>query len=237
MGLDREAGALLVAQSDAPGAARGRGDRRGTAACEAQRREEVFVTDDPDEGELFVQARRLPFPAPSSAAARCCSRTSARRSRCCPTCSPRSRPSPTARRRDPGRRPRRRRQHPPVSSTTPGDPDAERRARLAFDEMMAAAIALGGTITGEHGVGRPRRALPAPARPGRDGADPPGQGRPRPGTASSTPAPGSDSRVMDKRTRGRHPVRTASVGRRRGEERPCGPGSSGSSSSWGSSCS
>ena len=36
----------------------------------------------------------------------------------------------------------------------PGDADAERRARLAFDDVMAAAIALGGTITGEHGVGR-----------------------------------------------------------------------------------
>ena len=35
-----------------------------------------------------------------------------------------------------------------------GDPEAEQRARLAFDDIMAAAIALGGTITGEHGVGR-----------------------------------------------------------------------------------
>ena len=35
-----------------------------------------------------------------------------------------------------------------------GHPFAERRARLAFDEIMATAIELGGTITGEHGVGR-----------------------------------------------------------------------------------
>ncbi len=42
-----------------------------------------------------------------------------------------------------------------------GDPDSERRARLAFDHVMEAAIALGGTITGEHGVGRAKRgALP-----------------------------------------------------------------------------
>ena len=61
------------------------------------------------------------------------------------------------------------------------DPDSERRARWAFDEVMAAAIALGGTITGEHGIGRAKRgALPAPAGPGRDGADPADQGRPRP---------------------------------------------------------
>ena len=41
------------------------------------------------------------------------------------------------------------------------DADAERRARTAFTEVMAAAIALGGTITGEHGVGRAKAvALP-----------------------------------------------------------------------------
>ena len=33
------------------------------------------------------------------------------------------------------------------------DPDSERRARVAFDQVMSAAIAIGGTITGEHGVG------------------------------------------------------------------------------------
>jgi glycolate oxidase len=33
------------------------------------------------------------------------------------------------------------------------DADSERRARAAFLEVMAAAIELGGTITGEHGVG------------------------------------------------------------------------------------
>ena len=41
------------------------------------------------------------------------------------------------------------------------DADSVRRARLAFGEVMAAAIALGGTITGEHGVGRAKAgALP-----------------------------------------------------------------------------
>ena len=37
-------------------------------------------------------------------------------------------------------------------------PTRRERARAAFDEIMAAAIALGGTITGEHGVGRAKRA-------------------------------------------------------------------------------
>ena len=43
----------------------------------------------------------------------------------------------------------------------PNDAAARERASQAFDEIMAAAIALGGTITGEHGVGRTKkRALP-----------------------------------------------------------------------------
>jgi glycolate oxidase len=43
-----------------------------------------------------------------------------------------------------------------------GDADARVRALAAFDEVMEAAIALGGTITGEHGVGRTKKAaLPA----------------------------------------------------------------------------
>lgn len=33
------------------------------------------------------------------------------------------------------------------------DPEATARAEQAFDEVMAAALALGGTVTGEHGVG------------------------------------------------------------------------------------
>ncbi len=33
------------------------------------------------------------------------------------------------------------------------DPDAVARARLAFDAILEAALALGGTLTGEHGVG------------------------------------------------------------------------------------
>ena len=43
----------------------------------------------------------------------------------------------------------------------PNDAAARDARAAAFDAIMAAAIALGGTITGEHGVGRTkRRALP-----------------------------------------------------------------------------
>jgi glycolate oxidase len=47
-----------------------------------------------------------------------------------------------------------------------GDPAAQERAYLAFNEIMQLAIELGGTITGEHGVGRAKKAaLPAQLGP------------------------------------------------------------------------
>jgi glycolate oxidase len=39
----------------------------------------------------------------------------------------------------------------------PHDPDQVRRAELAYGEIMDLALELGGTITGEHGVGRLKR--------------------------------------------------------------------------------
>jgi glycolate oxidase len=42
--------------------------------------------------------------------------------------------------------------HPTVCFD-PADPDESRRARDSFDEIMALGLELGGTITGEHGVG------------------------------------------------------------------------------------
>ena len=38
------------------------------------------------------------------------------------------------------------------------DDDARRRAQAAFDDIIAAAIALGGTVSGEHGIGLLKRA-------------------------------------------------------------------------------
>ncbi|WUH96214.1 FAD-binding protein [Spirillospora sp. NBC_00431] len=45
----------------------------------------------------------------------------------------------------------------PLIITPPGDDAARVRAQRAFDEIIAAAIALGGTVTGEHGVGLLKR--------------------------------------------------------------------------------
>jgi glycolate oxidase len=41
----------------------------------------------------------------------------------------------------------------PLVTFDAADADATARAELAFDEIMDAALALGGTVTGEHGIG------------------------------------------------------------------------------------
>ena len=62
-GARHDGGALLVAQSDAPGTACGEEIEKMRARATAAGSTDVFVTDDADEGELFVQARRMVIPA------------------------------------------------------------------------------------------------------------------------------------------------------------------------------
>jgi glycolate oxidase len=158
MGLDRSTSALIVAQSDAPGPARAAEVAAMQAAFEAAGATEVFATDDPDEGEMFVQARRLAFPAIQARGSLLLEDVGA--------------PVPllpdllaavadAAAKYDV--------EIPVVAHAGDGnthpiivyDEATEDRARLAFAEVMQAAIRLGGTITGEHGVGRAKRfALP-----------------------------------------------------------------------------
>jgi glycolate oxidase len=164
MGLDRATGALLVAQSDAPGAARAEEIAVMEAACTANGAAEVFVTDDPEEGEMFVAARRLAFPAIEARGSVLLEDVGV--------------PIPLlpelleqvasiAAAHDV--------EIPVVAHAGDGNthpiivykPDSEDRARAAFSAVMAAAIELGGTITGEHGVGRAKAA----ALPDQLGAD------------------------------------------------------------------
>ncbi len=161
MGLDRTAGALLVAQSDAPGAARSEEVAVIRTAFEAAGASEVFATDDPEEGELFVEARRASFPAieaqgsllledvgaPIPMLPRLLADIAA-------IAEAHDIAIPVVAHAGDGNT------HP-IIVFDPSDPDAERRAKLAFGEVMQAAIRLGGTISGEHGVGRTKKsALP-----------------------------------------------------------------------------
>ena len=67
--------------------------------------------------------------------------------------------------------------------------DPERALRRCCAALFEAGMALGGAISGEHGIGTAKkRVLPRARGPGQARADAPHQGRVRPRTASSTPA-------------------------------------------------
>ena len=63
MGLDRSAAAMLVIQSDEPAGHAAAECEQIASLCEDHHATEVFSTDDPDEGEAFVAARRHAIPA------------------------------------------------------------------------------------------------------------------------------------------------------------------------------
>src|SRR4249919_2478159 len=161
MGLDRSAGALLIVQSDAPGESRTTEMATMHAACTAAGAVECFTTDDPDEGELFVQARRMSFPALEARGSLLLEDVGAPVPLLPDLVDAIGRVAaahdveiPVVAHAGDGNT------HPNIVYD-PTDPDAERRARAAFGEVMSAAIALGGTITGEHGVGKAKAgALP-----------------------------------------------------------------------------
>jgi glycolate oxidase len=149
MGLDPGAAALLLARSDAGGDE----TERIAAACAAAGADYVAHTDDPDEGELLMGARRMAIPcverlgtvliedvgvpvpripellvAVEEIAAR--HRTAI----------------PVIGHAGDGNF------HPLVTYDS-GDADATVRAGEAFDAVMEVALALGGTVSGEHGIG------------------------------------------------------------------------------------
>src|SRR6516165_3107904 len=157
MDLDRSAAAMLVAGSDERGRAAGE-DAAVIASVFAENGAvEVFSTDDPDEGEAFVAARRFCIPAveakgsllledvgvPLPALGKLVSgieRIAAERDLMI---------SVIAHAGDGNTH--------PLIVYDPADAAMTERAHLAFGEIMDLAVGLGGTITGEHGVGRLKR--------------------------------------------------------------------------------
>ena len=157
MGLDLDAAALLVARSDSGGAAAVEEVAAMAGACRAAGATLVEHTDDPAEGEMFLAVRRLAYPAMERRGATLVDDVAV--------------PLPliprlvaaveeiaerhgtlvaTVGHAGDGN------MHP-LAVFDPADPDAEQRALAAFADIMRAAIALGGTITGEHGVGTLKR--------------------------------------------------------------------------------
>ncbi|MGK2866970.1 MAG: FAD-binding oxidoreductase [Mycobacterium sp.] len=154
MGLDRTAAAMMVAASDDRGPA-GAEDAEFMARVFTEAgATEVFSTSDPAEGEAFVVARRYAIPAVEAKGSLLLEDVGV--------------PLPAladlvagiekiaahhdllisviAHAGDGNTH--------PLIVFDPADADMARRAEVAFGEIMDLAVSLGGTITGEHGVGR-----------------------------------------------------------------------------------
>ena len=152
MDLDTDAAALLLTRSDVAV------DRSGHVAAMEEictRHGATFVarTDDPDEGEAFLQARRLALPAVERHGVALLEDVGVPRSQVPALLASTSR---IAEHRgteiysyghagDGNMHPTLRWDH--------DDADGKARAMQAFDDILEAALALGGTVTGEHGVG------------------------------------------------------------------------------------
>ncbi len=162
MGLDRTAEALLIARSDAPGESAAHEIALMESACEAHGASELFSTSDAEEGEAFAAARRAAFPAlerlgslllEDVGVALPILPTLVRRIETIAAAN--SVTIAVVAHAGDGNT------HPLVVYN-PLDQDETKRAYAAFGEVMDLALELGGTITGEHGVGRLKKAwLPA----------------------------------------------------------------------------
>jgi glycolate oxidase len=158
MGLDRGAAAMLLVQSDEPAEFAAQEVAMITSLCEANGATEVYTTDDPDEGEAFIAARRMAIPAvertgtllledvgvpiPQLGALVLGMEELARRHELTIAVVAHAGDGNTH----------------PLIVFDPTDAAQRARAQAAYDDVMALAISLGGTITGEHGVGRLKKS-------------------------------------------------------------------------------
>ena len=162
MGLDRTAEGMLIVQSDEPETYAAAEIAEITAACERNHATEVFSTNDAETGEAFVVARRMAIPAveqkgsllledvgvPLPALGALVRGMEAISENSGVTI------AVIAHAGDGNTH--------PLIVFDPANPDESARAKTAYGEVMELAIALGGTITGEHGVGRLKKGwLPA----------------------------------------------------------------------------
>ncbi|BDB61602.1 MULTISPECIES: FAD-binding oxidoreductase [Rhodococcus] len=158
MGLDRTTEAMLIARSDAPGSAAAEEIEIMVRACREAGADDVFATDDPEEGEAFTVARRMAIPAVERTGSLLLEDVGV--------------PIPAlpelvrgiadlatehdvtvaviAHAGDGNTH--------PLIVYDPADEDMTARAQVVFGKIMDLAIELGGTITGEHGVGRLKKA-------------------------------------------------------------------------------
>jgi len=158
MGLDREAQAMLIIQSDEPGDHAAAQITRVEKICAKNGSTECYTTSDPDEGEAFITARRMAIPAVEKKGTllledvgvplpmlgelvRGIEKISAHHDVVIAV---------IAHAGDGNTH--------PLLVVDPTDPEQRLRAEIAYGQVMDLATSLGGTITGEHGVGRLKKA-------------------------------------------------------------------------------
>ena len=151
--LDRDAHALLVAQSDTGGDAAVREIEALAELCRAAGADLVHTTDDPAEGDLLLAARRMALPALEQLGSTLIDDVAVPRSRiaafldgCDAISAARELTIGVVGHAGDGN------MHPTVCFD-PTDPSQRERAFGAFDDILELGLSLGGTVTGEHGIG------------------------------------------------------------------------------------
>ncbi|MDQ2689880.1 MAG: FAD-binding protein [Chloroflexota bacterium] len=157
LGLDRTAAALLLVESDRPGDAADAELRSAAASAESAGATSVVRATDPMEADWLRQVRRLAFRAMERLGVARMEDVGAPRSRLPELLAEIERIAGahdvrcgTFGHAGDGNL------HPTFVWDR-GDTAAEERAHAAAEELYRAAIALGGTVTGEHGIGAARR--------------------------------------------------------------------------------
>ena len=156
-GLDRDAAALLFAQTDAPGDDAARELHAIAAACNAVGATTVAQAETDEESALLIGLRRLALPALERLGATLLDDVAVP---CTQLATLMAQIDDIAERHDTvvatfghagdGNL------HPTIVFAR-DDADAKQRALAAFDDIVGAALRLGGTVTGEHGIGRLKR--------------------------------------------------------------------------------
>jgi len=157
LGLDRSAAALLLIESDRPGSAAGDELAAGEAACTDWGATSVVRATDPTEADWLRQVRRLAFRAMERLGVARMEDVGAPRSLLPELLSAIQRIAAAHEVRcgtfghagDGNLH--------PTFVWDRGDALAEERVQAACEELYRAAIAMGGTVTGEHGIGAARR--------------------------------------------------------------------------------
>ncbi|HVF74462.1 MAG TPA: FAD-linked oxidase C-terminal domain-containing protein [Acidimicrobiales bacterium] len=160
MELDRDAAALVLAQSDAPTPDARRRELDAVAElCRDHGALYEVATDDPDEGEQLLMARRLAYPALERLGATVLDDVSVPRSAVASLVSACEQVADehgvivaTFGHAGDGNL------HPTIVYDR-NDAGSCQRARTAFEAVVNAAVSLGGTVTGEHGVGSLKHSL------------------------------------------------------------------------------